>query len=158
MSEPSECHFIAVRTVTGQEYNVAMIIKSRIDAMKNATQSPNFRVPSVVVMPDMPSIVLIETEFPYLATALSQGIKHARGIIKGKVSLSDLTRSFEKEVEVNVGDVVEVVSGPFKGFKAKVIDVNKKAGTARLEVVDASSLVPITISLQHIRKLPSSQP
>ncbi len=153
MSEQSECHFIAIRTVTGQEYNVAVIIKSRIDALKNSSQPSSFNVPSVTVMPDMPGIVLIETEFPYLAATLSQGIKHARGIIKGKISLSDLTKSFEKEVEVNVGDTVEVISGPFKGFKAKVIDVNKKAGTARLEVIDASSLVPITISLQHIRKI-----
>ena len=153
MSEAEECHFVAIRTVTGQEYNVAMIIKSRIEAMKSTSQSPNFNVPSVVVMPDMPGIVLIETELPYLATSLSQGIKHARGVVKGKISLSELTKSFEKEVEVSVGDVVEIISGPFKGFKAKVIDVNKKNGAARLEIMDASSLVPITISLQHIRRV-----
>jgi transcription elongation factor Spt5 len=61
----------------------------------------------------------------------------------------------KKEEVIEVGDVVEIVSGPFKGMNAKVINIRgeKDRREAVIQLLDASvSPIPIIISVANLKK------
>ncbi len=145
MSEKT-CYLTIVRTVSGQEYNIAFLIKARIENRK-------LDIPSIIVIPNLKGFVFVETELQYLVQNLIYGLKHTKGIIRGKVLADEVLNILTKPVQVNVGDLVEIIAGPFRGFKAKVTDVDSESGTVRLEIIDASSPMPVTLSIREIRRI-----
>ena len=52
---------------------------------------------------------------------------------------------------IKVGQKVEVIAGPFKGEKAKVVRVNDTKEEVTIELVEAAVKMPVTISAEHIR-------
>ncbi len=144
VSEPRGCFLTAVRVTSGQEGNVALLLKARIE-------SKNLSIPSLVVVPGLRGFIFVETEHYYIVQNVIQGVKHCKGVVRGKISLNELLLTFRREVQVDVGDVVEIVAGPFRGYKARVLSVDKDKGTVRLEVVDAASPIPITLRLRDVR-------
>ena len=56
-------------------------------------------------------------------------------------------------VELDVGDVVEVIGGPFKGEKGKVTRYDKVKRELTVELLEVAVPIPITISVEFIRVL-----
>jgi len=50
-----------------------------------------------------------------------------------------------------VDDQVEVVSGPFKGMKAKITRVDKTKEEVTLELLEATFTLPITVHADYVR-------
>jgi transcriptional antiterminator NusG len=53
--------------------------------------------------------------------------------------------------ELNVGNIVEVTGGPFKGMRAKITKVNKVKREATLELLEATFTLPITVSADYLK-------
>jgi len=53
--------------------------------------------------------------------------------------------------ELNVDDVVEIVSGPFKGMKAKITRIDKTKSEVTLELLEATFTLPITVHADYVR-------
>ena len=56
-----------------------------------------------------------------------------------------------ERIDVNPNDIVELISGPYKGEKAKVKRVDKEKGKIVVELLEAAVPIPITVSLDSIR-------
>ena len=138
------CFFTVVRTVGGQEYNVALILKARIESKK-------LDIPSLVVLPRLKGLVFVETSLPFLVQNIAYGIKHCKGILRGKVPVDELLKVIFKPIEVRVGDIVEIVSGPFRGCKGKVIDVDLERESVTVELIDAASPMPIELRIKDVK-------
>ncbi len=54
---------------------------------------------------------------------------------------------------LNTGDFVEVINGPFKGEKAKVIKVNKEKNDVTIELIESAVPIPITLKGSDLRVL-----
>jgi transcriptional antiterminator NusG len=83
-----------------------------------------------------------------------RGIPNNKGVIRNPISLSDLDKYFEKEGEqviVNERDIVEIISGPFKGDKAKVVRVVPGKDEVVIEPLGIAVPIPITLSIDDIR-------
>ncbi len=96
---------------------------------------------------------------PYEIQDLATGIKHYRGgMVRGGVmSVDDIVSSLAKPVEINVGDVVEIIVEPFKGYRGKVVDIDRQRGQVYLELLDSSSTMPIIVNIKGVRKIESKQ-
>ncbi len=80
---------------------------------------------------------------------LIYNIKHIRGIINKELSKEEALKTIEKKqqkIEINIGDVVKVLSGPFKGETATVKSVNKEK--EELTVMFLESAVPINVNIK----------
>lgn len=150
-SQGMNCRMYGMRAVGGQEYNVAFMLKARIETRG----LDKVRISSIVVLPSLKGFVFVEGMMPYEIQDLATGIKHFRGMVRGVINPDDILSALTKPVEVNVGDVVEVVVEPFKGYRAKVVDIDRQKGQVQLELLDSSSTMPIIVSIKGVRKIES---
>jgi transcriptional antiterminator NusG len=138
----------SVKTVVGRESVV-------IDAIAAKAKAENIAIHSLVHPEEIKGYIFVEGELKEVERAV-QMIPHVRGIIKKPVEVSQIIRFLQPkvvEIDLNVGDIVEVIGGPFKGERGKVTRYDKLKREATLELLEASVPIPLTISVEFIKVL-----
>lgn len=143
---------MAVKTSIGHERAVADNILLRCD------QSKDVGLFSILAPATLRGYVLIEAMNTDRLKELIRGIKRARGIVEGETSFEEISHYLTPKPLVSgivVGDIVELVAGPFKGEKARVqqIDVPKEEIT--VELFEAVVPIPVTVRGDSVRVLDS---
>ncbi len=150
--------FVALRTTVGQEYNVALIIESRIEARKKSSEGEGKRfappIKSITVVDEVRGVVFLEADAPFLATPYVAGLRHSKGIIRGILSFEDiekfvLPRPVIETIRLN--DIVEIVGGPFIGMRGRVVYIDRSRGEVKVEISEAAYPLPITISADYVK-------
>ena len=137
---------LTVRTTTGRE-NVV------IDSIVNKIQSRKIPIKSVFHPEDLRGYVFIEGEAEDIKISV-KGVPHVRGLIQKDVKLEELERFLipeKSEIKIEVGDVVEIIGGPFKGEKAKITRIDETKGEITVELLEAAIPIPVTISVNSVR-------
>jgi transcriptional antiterminator NusG len=81
------------------------------------------------------------------------GVQHAKGVI-GTVRMDEIKHFLipaQEQIKIQVGDIVEIVSGPFRGENAKVKRVTKVKEEVVVELLEAAVPIPITVKLDSVR-------
>lgn len=106
------------------------------------------RIKAILVPETLRGYVFIETtEFRDVEIAIS-GVPHVRGRVGGKVSLNEIDRFLAPPPAaegISEGDVVEIISGPFKGERAKVQRVDAGKEELILELLDSPYTIPVRV-------------
>ena len=141
-----------VKTVAGQEKNAAELIyvKVKID---------NLPVLSILVPESLRGYIFVETMGSHIVDQAISGIKNVKSKISGKVQYSEIEKYLVVKPiidEIEVGYVVEVTGGPFKGMKAKITRVNKVRSEATLELLEATFTLPITVHADYLKVVDKS--
>jgi len=139
----------AVRTTAGQEKNVANLIASRVEMSKLQLQIKAILVPEM-----LKGYVFIEADGPHFVEKAIAGIKHVRSRVPGIVDFSEVERYIViKPVieELDEGDTVEVVGGPFKGMRARITRIDRTKEEVTLELLEATFTMPITVHADYVK-------
>jgi len=145
--KPQETSIFTIRTTAGQERNAAELVATKAQANK-------LEVLSVLVPENLRGYIFVEAIGPHIVDEAITGIKHVRSRVPGKVSYSDIEKYLvTKPVieELEVGNIVEVTGGPFKGMRAKITRVNKVKREATLELLEATFTLPITVNADYLK-------
>ncbi len=137
---------LPVRTTTGRENVVIETITSRV-------KSRNMAVKSAFHPEELRGYIFIEGESGDIDEAI-RNIPHVRGIINKEVPLKEIERFLipeKSEIKVDLGDIVEVIGGPFKGERAKVTRMDEIKGEITVELLEAAIPIPVTISVNTVR-------
>ena len=106
------------------------------------------RVKAILVPETLRGYVFIETtEFRDVEIAIS-GVPHVRGRVGGKVSIEEIDKFLAPPPAaegISVDDVVEIISGPFKGERAKVVRVDAGKEELILELLDSPYTIPVRV-------------
>lgn len=106
------------------------------------------RVKAILVPETLRGYVFIETtEFRDVEIAIS-GVPHVRGRVGGKVSVEEIDKFLAPPPAaegISTGDVVEIISGPFKGERAKVQRVDAGKEELILELLDSPYTIPVRV-------------
>jgi transcriptional antiterminator NusG len=142
--EPS---IFVVKTVAGQEKNAAELVyvKVKIDKLP---------VLSILVPESLRGYIFIETAGSHIVDQAISGVKNVKSKVSGKVQYSEIEKYLiVKPIidEIEVGYVVEITGGPFKGMKAKITKVNKVRSEATLELLEATFTLPITVHADYLK-------
>ncbi|MCA9487164.1 transcription elongation factor Spt5 [Candidatus Woesearchaeota archaeon] len=81
-------------------------------------------------------------------------VPNNKGVIRTPVSDAELDKYFEKDGEkvvVHERDIVEIISGPFKGDRAKVVRIVPGKDEIVIEPLNMSVPIPITLGTDDIR-------
>ncbi len=138
----------AVRTTAGQEANVALLIERRAIAQKLPVKA--------IVAPDaVKGYVFVEAPGPHVVDLAVTGLKHVKGYVTGKIEFADVEKFISPKPvieELSLGDKVEIVSGPFRGMKAKVVRIDKARSEVTLELLEKISYpLPITVNAEYVK-------
>ncbi len=137
---------VTVRTTTGRENAVIDSVMSRVK--KNPTN-----IKSIFHPEELRGYVFIEGEAEDIEACI-KGIPHVRGLINKDVPIGDLEKFLvteKMEIHVDIGDIVEVVGGPFKGEKGKVTRLDKTKNEVTVEFLEAPIPMPVTLSINSVR-------
>src|SRR5690348_16867438 len=147
-TQTAKTSIYAVRTTSGQERTVVDMMAGRIDPKK---------LPIVAILaPEViKGYIFVEANGPHFVDEAIAGTRHARTRTKGVVSLPAIERFIvTKPVieELSVGNLVEVVGGPFRGLKAKITHVDKVKQEVVIELLEEGfATLPITVHADYVK-------
>ncbi len=138
-----------VRTTVGQEQMVVDILGAKI-------AKEELNIYSIASIPGLKGYILIEADNEVTVRRGINDTPHVRGsgIVKGAVNIEELTGLLEAKPlmsTIEVGQTVELISGPFKGDKAKVLRVNAAKEEVTVELMEAAVKIPLTIKAENIK-------
>lgn len=135
-----------VKTVVGRE-NVVM------EAIAAKAKTENLNILSLFHPEEIKGYIFIEGDLDAIEKAI-QMIPHVRGLIKRPIELKDVQRFLQPktvEIELDAGDMVEVIGGPFKNEKGKVVRYDKVKREVTIELLEAIVPIPITVSVEFVK-------
>lgn len=136
-----------VKVTGGQERNVANLVSTRIETRK----IPVF---SVIFSEKMKGYLLVEASNAQAVSDAVSGVKHVRSYVPGVMTvdeISGLILSKTQTEEFKPDQLVEVIGGPFKGMKAKVVRFDSTKKEATVTVVDAPYPLQVTIDVGYLK-------
>jgi len=142
-----EPRLFAVRTVAGRELDVALIIEQK-------AKDEDIPIYAVIVPPRIKGYVIVETPAAFHASNAIQGIRYAKGVVPGILRYEDVERLLKPEAVVETlkpGDIVEIISGPFRGMKAQVVRVVPGKNEVVLNVLEIEYPLQITVPGDSVR-------
>jgi transcriptional antiterminator NusG len=152
MSQTLSTRIFAVKTTGGQEKTVAKFVGDRLEKRKQEGKEP--QVYSILVLEAQKSYVFFEAPNAQAVSDAISGFKHVKGMVPGYIQFADIEKFLvDKSIisDVGVGDVVEIVAGPFKGMKAKINRVEPQRSEVTVMLLDAPYQLPVTVDVGFIK-------
>lgn len=141
--------FFAIRITGGQERVVANILHTKITTKK-------LKIFSILALENFKGYIIVEAPDANVAYEALSGVRHVRGQIRGELPFKDIEGYLVKKpvvTDLSVDSMVEVVAGPFKSMKAKVIRVDIEKQEATVVLLDSPYQIPVTVDANYLRKL-----
>ncbi|MFG1520020.1 MAG: transcription elongation factor Spt5 [Thermoplasmataceae archaeon] len=150
---------IAVKTTVGNEFQVSLDLSNRSLKNKDERKLPQDvpqEVISIMSSRDLKGYVFVETMHPDLVEAIAKGIRGFKGIVEGDISFSEIEHYLTPKPAVtglDLGAFVELVDGPFKGEKAKIMSIDQNKEEVTVQLVESMVPIPVTVRAEAIRVL-----
>jgi len=143
----------AIRTTTGQELNVAEFLAAK-------AEKENIEIYSLLATEDLKGYILVEAPNMGALEDLIRKTFKVKGVVNGETSVDELEHLLAptKIIEtIDKGDTIELVAGPFKGERARVMRVDKHKEEITLELMDAAVPIPITVGIEQVKIISKTQ-
>ncbi len=140
---------LAIKTSRGYEREVADTLLAR------AEEKPDV-VFSLLVPSALRGYVFAEGMSFEGVREMLKGIRKARGLVEGETTLKEVEPLLVPKVTVEwfvEGAIVELISGPFKGEKARVKKIDQAKEEITVELIEAVVPIPVTVRGDHVRML-----
>jgi transcriptional antiterminator NusG len=153
--EESGNSIYALKTSAGQEKNVARMLAGKAKEI-------GVDIVAVIVPESLKGYILVESSSKIDMRNPALKIPHLRGLVENRgTSNHGNTISFEEVRKFLIpepilssimkGSIVELVSGPFKGERAKVVRIDESREETVLELIEAAVPIPVTVNADQIR-------
>ena len=147
--EDDDSKFYVVRVAGGQESMIASMLQSRLHSKKIEG------IYSVLFLENFKGYVIVEAVDSNIAYEALHGIRHIRGQIRGELPFKDLEGYLIKKpvvTELIIDDTVEIIAGPFKSMKAKIMRVDYEKQEATVVLLDSPYQIPVTVDANYLKK------
>jgi len=142
--------FFVVRVSGGQESLIASTLQSKLSTKKVEG------IYSILFLEHFKGYVIVEAVDSNMAYDALHGIRHIRGQIRGELPFKDLEGYLVKKpvvTELIVDDTVEIIAGPFKSMKAKIMRVDYEKQEATVVLLDSPYQIPVTVDANYLKKI-----
>jgi transcriptional antiterminator NusG len=140
---------LAIKTSRGYEREVADTLAARAD------EKPDV-VFALLVPSSLRGYVFAEGMSFEGVHEMLKGIRKARGLVAGETTLKEVEPLLVPKITVEgfvEGAIVELISGPFKGEKARVKKIDQAKEEITVELIEAVVPIPVTVRGDHVRML-----
>lgn len=132
--------YFVVKVTSGQEKIIASVLQNKASKMES-------NVYSIIVVSGMRGYIILEAENEVSARNFVAGERNIKGILNSSLSDEELDKmiaSNNTSTNVEIGDIIEFSTGPFKGYKAKVLKQDTTKNEITVELMDVVVPIPIT--------------
>jgi len=137
-----------IKTTGGQERTVAGFVAHRAEQKK-------MLIYSILALDTWKGYVLVEAPNSQVVDESIQGFKHIRGKIPGMMQFFEDIQKFlvtkSMVAELNEGDTVEIVAGPFKTMRAKITRLEKEKQEVTVVLLDTQYQMPISLDAAYLK-------
>ena len=98
--------------------------------------------------------IFLEAEDRESAEEAAYNLPYVKGIIGKTVTYEEIKNMLEpviEEINIEKGDIIEIIGEPFKKEKAKVVRIDKTKGEAVVTLLAAVVPIPVTVKLDNIK-------
>ncbi|MFH2105760.1 MAG: transcription elongation factor Spt5 [Candidatus Micrarchaeota archaeon] len=136
------------RVTSGQEKIIVEILRK-----KAKEQEPNIH--SIVYVDSVKGYLFIESPEENAVVRLVQKVKHIKGLLPKTMASEDIkglvTSASKPAVTIEIKDIVEMISGPFKGEKAKVVKIDDAKDEITVELIEVAVPIPVSVKSKTVR-------
>tara|TARA_Y100000310_G_scaffold293333_1_gene322850 strand:- start:1878 stop:2522 length:645 start_codon:yes stop_codon:yes gene_type:complete len=143
----------ALRTTSNREDQVFDFVKANIERKA-------LPVHSIIKAHGMRGYVFLEAESKESAEESYQKVPYARGLLPEPIDYKEIEHMLEQvKVQINIiqGDIVEIISGPFKREEAKVTRIDHAKDEVVVELLEAAVPIPITVKMDSVKVIRRSE-
>ena len=140
----------AIKTALGHEKTVA-------ENLGNKAKRKGAQISSIIAPTKLRGYVLIEgVKNEKAIEDLIKGMQYVHGMVGGEkdISLKEIEHYLAPKpivADITEGDIVEIISGPFKGEKARVKQIDTAKEEITVELFEAMVSIPVTIKGDVVR-------
>lgn len=138
---------MTARTTRGRE-------KTAINASRSQIKTSDLDIKAVFHPEDLRGYIFIEGSEQAIRDLASE-VRNINGVIDEEVDVEEIEKYLDEEeedIKLEVGNKVEVISGPFKGEEAKIDRVDEGNREVTIELLDAAVPIPTTVDIDSVRK------
>jgi transcriptional antiterminator NusG len=98
--------------------------------------------------------IFLEAEDRDSAEEAAFNLPYVKGIIGKTVTYEEIKNMLEpvmEEINIEKGDIVEIIGEPFKKEKAKVVRIDKTKGEVIVTLLAAVVPIPVTVKLDNVK-------
>jgi transcription termination/antitermination protein NusG len=135
--------YFVVKVTSGQEQIAANILQNKI----SKTDLPIY---SIIVVEGVRGYIILEAEDEVSTRQFVTKGRSIRGVLPKSLSEEEVNKLIEVRshaVGIEKGDTVEFTTGPFKGYKARVLKVDELKDDITVELMDVVVPIPITTKM-----------
>ena len=142
-----ENKIFALRTTANREDQVLDFVSANVDRH-------GLEVYSIIRPHGLRGYIFLEARSREDAEQSFQGVPYAKELLRKPLEYSEIESMLEQtraQINIQVNDIVELIDGPFKREKAKVIRIDKIKEEVVVELLEAAVSIPITTKLDSIK-------
>ncbi len=137
-----------IRVTSGQEKILAEILMKKSRAEK-------LDIYSIVYAENVKGYLFVEGADENTVVKLIQKVKHVKGVLRKPITIGEIENLIKSEKQpatiIEPGDTVEMISGPFKGERAKVIKLDEAKDEITVELVEVAVPIPVTVKSKMLK-------
>lgn len=98
--------------------------------------------------------VILEAQERETAEEAVYNLPYVKGIIGKTVTFEEIENMLQPKVEemnIEIGDIVEIMGTTFKGEQAKVTRIDKTKGEVVVSLLGASVPIPVTVKMDNVK-------
>jgi transcriptional antiterminator NusG len=137
-----------LKVSTNKEEQALELIADRLE------KKPQLNLYAVARPHGLRGYILIEADSRETAEEATYNLSYVKNILPKTVTYEDIKNMIVPEVaaiNIEKGDIVEIIAEPFKKEKAKVVRIDKAKEEVVVELLEATVPIPITVKLDNVR-------
>ena len=141
--------YFVVKVTSGQERIAANV-------MQNKIAKSELPIYSIIVVEGVRGYIILEAEDEVSARQFVTKGRSIRGVLPKSLSEEEVKKLIEVRshaVGIEKGDIVEFTTGPFKGYKARVLKVDELKDDITVELMDVVVPIPITTKMNTAKTI-----
>ena len=136
-----------IKVTTNKEEKALELIADRVE-------KKNLNIYSVSRPHGLRGYILLEAEDRESAEEAAFNLPYVKGIIGKTIGYEEIKNMIEPsmtKISIKEGDIVEIISEPFKKEKAKVLRIDKQKEEVVVSLLGAVVPLPVTIKLDNVK-------
>ena len=136
-----------IKVTTNKEERALEMISERVEKKQ-------LSVYALVRAHGMKGYIILEAIDRESAEEAAFNLPYVKGIIGKTVTFEEIKHLLQPKVEdikIEIGDIVEMISEPFKNEKAKVTRIDKTKGEVVVSLLGATVPIPVTVKIDNVK-------